>query len=303
MQCHDVQQLVHCQIHGPYSFHKNILKNQRSEKVKLANIVEVPNVSSSSLFIGFPDRLVRFTTLLPSSSYTGRLPRLFFSKQNFPTYADFLGSVRSMCICNYQDPEEDLPEWPIPLGHPQLTWAIPVDIRKLGASLEAFADTLPRVTTLQLIHRFRDGPLSKIPQELLEQIIITVHRQAMKTFRSSWKTPFYCYRGVCHPNDHGETYNEHIESLWQRFFVDDDNIKLDEFEGITKDDCTPEQKLKMVENWMERDPSLEVDEYLWELHFMMRTEWVTKTCLCSVPGRSTGKFVPLNKVIDSLRYI
>lgn len=55
----------------------------------------------------------------------------------------------------------------------QLTYALPVQLEKFSAHLEAYVDTVPTITALRLCHRFGASSHSrvrKLPVELLKQI-------------------------------------------------------------------------------------------------------------------------------------
>ena len=54
-----------------------------------------------------------------------------------------------------------------------MEWAVPVRPDELGAHLEAYEQSLPRLLTLRLCHRYGQGPdvyITKLPPELLLQV-------------------------------------------------------------------------------------------------------------------------------------
>jgi len=55
----------------------------------------------------------------------------------------------------------------------RLTYAMPVQVEKFGAHLEAYVATLSTITALRLCHRFGASPyayINNLPVELLKQI-------------------------------------------------------------------------------------------------------------------------------------
>lgn len=107
-------------------------------------------------------------------------------------------ATAEMCYLNWR-PEywEFSPPSPGPRSMPRLDWAVPVDIVSLGASLEAFSNQLQQNTTLRLCHRFGDGPLSMLPQEILDQVIGEAHKVERDTLWSKWESNFMCYQDRC----------------------------------------------------------------------------------------------------------
>jgi hypothetical protein len=79
-----------------------------------------------------------------------------------------------MCYISWRPDDYDEPRSPGLRPVPQLRWVIPVDIVELGASLEAMQEQHPQVTTLRLCHRFGEGALPTLPQEILDYIIDNV---------------------------------------------------------------------------------------------------------------------------------
>jgi hypothetical protein len=125
-----------------------------------------------------------------------------------------------MCILNFTSFDSDGPDYPLPRAHPRVAWVIPVDMSELGASLQAITETMPQATTLRLCHRFRDSPLSKLPQELLDQVLNHLQQAARVDCRTAWYQDSVCWQGTCLPEDHYTVYGEEVEKLWQKIFVD-----------------------------------------------------------------------------------
>jgi hypothetical protein len=87
-----------------------------------------------------------------------------------------------------------------------LTWAIPVDVVKLGAHLDAYIELKPLLHQLRLCHRFGEGPdvhLTKLPQELLELVVdcLLTSAQCNAPYKK-WDNPFSCFEGRCSPVEH-----------------------------------------------------------------------------------------------------
>jgi hypothetical protein len=178
-----------------------------------------------------------------------------------------------------------------------VAWIVPVSMSKLGASLQAIVDTMPQTTTLRLCHRFRDGPLSRLPQELLEHIIDDAQRAARKDCQSGWYQDAVCWQGTCLPEDHYNFYGEEVERLWQEIFVNQQHTWIDQ---ATLKDKTEAEKSKMVSNWVSDDPKYHHSEGTFSLHLDARFRWLDRTCLCperySDARKKVGSFVTLNKV-------
>lgn len=111
-----------------------------------------------------------------------------------------------MCIFNYNplsayandDPESIIQT----RGGQRLAWIIPVEMSKLGASIDAYSQVLPQVNTLRLCHRFRDCTLSKLPLEILDQVIEDLRRSKLEEVRLVWLQDFTCFQGLCRSEDH-----------------------------------------------------------------------------------------------------
>jgi hypothetical protein len=201
-----------------------------------------------------------------------------------------------MCILNpsYVDDDDEEPvDYPLAHGLPQLIWAIPVDICELAASLEADFETLPQTNTLQLCHRFRDCPLSKLPQELLEQITNEVRQLKRARLLPKWRQSFTCFQGLCRIEDHYSVYDEAVENTWQQIFVHERWGPC----VLEKDSYTEADKVDMVEDAAAGNPSIFWDWGGTEIHFDARYGWLDRTCLCSKNTASgEGRFTPLNDV-------
>jgi hypothetical protein len=207
-----------------------------------------------------------------------------------------------MCFLNFTPYDDDGPGWPLPRGRPRVAWVVPVDMCKLGAGLQAFTDTALQINTLRLCHRFHGGPLSKLPQELLEHIIDETQRMARLKYQSEWYQDSICWQGTCRPEDHFSVYGEHIEKLWQKIFIDKHYGETRETELDKK---TNTEKIEMVFESVMMDPETyhEWDES-YGLHIDARFRWLARTCQCSDPNldltTKVGHFIPLNQVSKCL---
>jgi hypothetical protein len=202
-----------------------------------------------------------------------------------------------MCLLNYTPWDSDGPEYPLPRGRPRVAWVVPVNMSELGAGLQAIIDTMPQVTTLRLCHRFRDGPLSRLPQELLEHIIDDAKRVAQVECRPGWYLDSVCWQGTCLPEDHYSSYGEHVEELWQDIFVNQQCSGIDE---AALKDKTKTEKPEMVSDWVMGNSEYRNSEPTLSLHFDARFRWLDRTCLCpkrhSTTDRKFDNSIPLNNV-------
>lgn len=202
-----------------------------------------------------------------------------------------------MCFLNYPPYDSEGPEEPLPRGVPRLAWAVPVDMGKLGATLQAVRDTTSEVTTLRLCHRFRDCTLSRLPQEILDQIIDSVRRVARAKLRPGWKQDFICFQGMCLPEEHYHIYNETTEKMWQKIFIQDNQIRHYKPAKDPKN-YSEDEKLEMLHdeamsNWPHQD-----EEGGWALHVDAGFRWFERTCMCKErpPNHDSGDFGHLNNV-------
>jgi hypothetical protein len=199
-----------------------------------------------------------------------------------------------MCLLNFFNSYgHDEGSWgPIPRGPPRVAWVVPVNMSELGASLQAIIDTMPQTTTLRLCHRFRDGPLSKLPQELLEHIIDDTQRSAREDCHTEWYEDTGCWQGMCLPEDHYRSYGWDVEEMWQSLAHD---LEIDE---VTRQATTEAEKLKMISNWASTDPELFHEDESFMLYDVATTRWLHRTCLCpkrhSEADRMGNNFMLLN---------
>jgi hypothetical protein len=199
-------------------------------------------------------------------------------------------------MLNFSPFDEDPPDYPLPRGKPRVVWAIPVSMSELGAGLQRITDTLPQATTLRLCHRFRDSPLSKLPQELLGQVIENVQRATLVDPNIEWHQDSICWQGTCLPEDHYSVYGEHVEKLWQALFIDQKPRGIDR---ATLKDKLPAEKAEMVSNRIMGDPELYESEDGFSLHMDAKYRWVDRTCLCPKihsAAKKTGEFIELSNV-------
>ncbi len=198
-----------------------------------------------------------------------------------------------MCYLNIVD-GGDWDMHQLPQGVPRLAWAIPVDIAELGASLEAYEETLPQANALRICHRFRDCSLSKLPQEILEQIIDEVRQLARAKTLPKWRRDFTCFQGICLVEDHFEVYEKHVEDMWRWCVY---ILRFTVYPGNNGHKHTNEEKLEMVREWMQERPDLFVETCSCDLHREARKHWLNRTCSCPRTAKSTHPgFEPLNRV-------
>ena len=136
---------------------------------------------------------------------------------------------------------------PSPRPAPRLAWAAPVDIIELGTSLEAYERQLPAVTTLRLCHRFGDGSLSQLPQEILDHVVSEVHQEDKAAIKPKWERNFACFQGRCTPAQHFEP--NQIKRIWAQ---NADDILDDEESTLEARSYTTGEKTKMVEDFINR---------------------------------------------------
>lgn len=206
-----------------------------------------------------------------------------------------------MCVLNYTPYDSEGPEFPLPQGRPRLAWVLPVDMGELAARLQAILITVPQTTTLRLCHRFRGSALSRLPQELLEQIVDDIQQDAFADCRPGWYQDSVCWQGTCLPEDHYSVYNEDLEKLWRKIFIEKSYgpSYTNRVEGSTE-----EEKVSMVQGWIGCRPDIDdVQVKNLDLHYEATYRWLRRTCLCrkdrSAATAHHDGFVPLNHVSAS----
>jgi hypothetical protein len=202
-----------------------------------------------------------------------------------------------MCILDHPSYDSDGPDYPLSRARPRVAWVVPVNMSKLGASLQAITETMPQVTALRLCHRFGDSPLSKLPQELLDYVIDHVQRAARANCRLGWYQDSICWQGTCLPEDHYTVYGEKVEKLWQKIFIDQQKHGIDQ---ATLQDKTQTEKAAMVSERVGVHPNHQYTREDFDIHDDATLRWLDRTCLCSkttsTATQKPGKFTPLNNV-------
>lgn len=180
---------------------------------------------------------------------------------------------------------------------PQLTWAIPVDIVELVATLEAYSNQILSTTTLRLCHRYGGHALPRLPQEALDQIIAEAQIVEKARVRSFWDLKFACFQGYCKEVDH---YEDQIGGIWQDLygacchedeFCDCDH---DYDQALNPANFSEEEKKRMIEDYVV-DVLDGAESY--HVHQDNQHEWVNQLCLCSKDSPlAPSKFSNLNQV-------
>ncbi|KAF2497859.1 hypothetical protein BU16DRAFT_616431 [Lophium mytilinum] len=86
-----------------------------------------------------------------------------------------------------------------------LVWAMPVDIARFGAHLEAYVASSPGIQALRLCCRFGEGVnvyINKLPEELIASVIVELQRPARAIAFAEWSTGFKCFRKDCSMQNH-----------------------------------------------------------------------------------------------------
>jgi hypothetical protein len=184
-----------------------------------------------------------------------------------------------MCQRNYDPRVSEGPFGPVPRPIPHLAWAVPVDISELGPSIEAYSKLRKEVLTLRLCHRFRlESLVSKLPQEILENIIDELLHSERHELQKEWKQAFACFQGRCKPEQHYRPYCAHTEDLFQLLITD---ISDDEFDPSDFDE---EDKVKYVEGFLMESPEAWAAESRYEMHGTIVDKWLERSCLCADQG-------------------
>jgi hypothetical protein len=215
-----------------------------------------------------------------------------------PTHS-YTGDIIAMCFIHWT-PETW--EWeapsPPPRPLPRLAWATPIDIEKLGSSIEAYERQLPAITTLRLCHRFGDGPLSQLPQEILDQIVSNVHQREISECKPKWERNYACFQDSCTTGQHLEPWL--INELWDEVFVMGGDLLEDEESDFDPDVYSAEEKASKVIDYVDNN-HMELGEWVWETHDARQGAWLALLCTCE--SRSVPKAVPAFARLNKVRMI
>jgi len=184
---------------------------------------------------------------------------------------------------------------PIHRPVPRLTWAVPVNITTLAANLESYSNIDSKVSALRLAHRFGSGPLSSIPQEILEMIIDEAQQLERRRIRPKWDSDFLCFQGTCTWRQHPLPYEPDVEEMWLELFASVDRC---EEERLNPDDYTDDEMMEMVENHPYENYEWD-HEQIDEAHLEANSGVTDPFCLCKAGSGSApkaGKLFELSEV-------
>ena len=180
---------------------------------------------------------------------------------------------------------------------PQLKWVIPVDIVELGASLEARLKQRSQVKTLRLCHRFREGALSKLPQEILDYIISQTHQLEKAEILPKWYKALRCFQGRCTRGQHVYENSLQPEYLFNTMFVE---CWGGGYEGPPLDpqDYTEEETRDMVEDEIDENGYESWDDSVVERHWEEQDNWLDLVCQCENTAAGNQKDVRFPQLVD-----
>jgi hypothetical protein len=179
----------------------------------------------------------------------------------------------------------------LPSLPPRLMWAIPVSMSELGASIEAYSDTIPQADTLRLCHRFSNQSLSRLPQEIIEQIVNEIRRCTYDKIAPGWHRDLMCFQNRCslESHFHGEDFD--CSKLLSTFSKQ--RLPPGYKPGITE--LTDAEKTELFEGSEVDNPPFFVENNGFEFHFDAQYRYIGRTCLCCEHEESKG-FGRFNKV-------
>lgn len=182
----------------------------------------------------------------------------------------------------------------------RLEWAMPVDVAKLGATLEACASTQEQILTLRLCHRYGQfSSLSRIPQELLDRITGHILQWQTDQNQHKWAQAAKCFRGNCTLAEHlrlaGYSDDSDWEFLCHPHYASPTNVA----ETLTvleqdREECEKKGRPISIED---RDDDIEL--FPWDFveslnghHSQLQEAMMLRICLCN----DSTSFSQLNKV-------
>lgn len=162
-----------------------------------------------------------------------------------------------------------------------LTYAVPVHVLDLGASLKAYIDTLPVTNQLRLCNRFGQGNqafITKLPVELLGLVEYYVKRPVRKGFRAGWKKDLKCFEQKCSFLDH-LSWEQKLEiyQVWAD--------QMGVYSEPPREEPTEKDVNAVVEEMMDED---KVDDDF-SVHWARRSDWEQRM-LHSKNGKGRGFF-------------
>lgn len=187
----------------------------------------------------------------------------------------------------------DSPPYPGPLAQPRLAWAVPVSMSEIGASIETYSNILPQANTLRLCHRFGSNPaLSRMPQEIVEQIVNELWCCSHPDIALSWHHDFLCFQTRCTLEDHYHSYGEHVEQVLDYIiaYLTEEEDVLESYTNLSE-----AKKVQMVRDYVTEDPDFFMEVEGLDLHFRAQMDHIRRTCLCSPKDKPAG-FGRFNKV-------
>lgn len=202
-----------------------------------------------------------------------------------------------MCVISYHpDIDYDSPG-PTSRARPLLAWALPVDVVELGASLEAYSCQLSQITTFRLCTKLGHGPISSLPQEIIDQIIDHAQEAMKAQLRPKWNLNYLCFQGRCERAHHFTPNGRMVDSMWNYVWNEESYAWDRPAEEVI--DATDEDKQEMVREYLEDNGYESYDESVYEEHRQRQDLWLDQVCRCY--GKSAGSqerrsFVHLHKV-------
>lgn len=180
-----------------------------------------------------------------------------------------------------------------------------MNIAELGASLQAYNKQLQLLNTFRMCHRFRSGPLSRLPHEIVDNIISVAHKSEKSILQMEWYRQLACFQGRCTRLQHIASTDVEIETLWRGLFVNQREqgcCEKHDQQGLKLEGYTLAQKMRILEEELEEGDVF--PDSIWEAHYEGRQTWIDRVCLCSDPAialrEEEQKFQFLNNVSHSL---
>jgi hypothetical protein len=177
-----------------------------------------------------------------------------------------------------------------------LSWAIPVDILKLGPHLEAYIQIKHVLHQVRLCHRFGTGPsahLRKLPREVFD-VVVDHFRNLTRAHLAPynlWAKKLKCFQKTCKPMDHVD--EDVISELREEF---KDNIDESARIGSEAHKAYVE-KVAIILDGLEWEGICMVRSYEWKA--MVEQEPILGT-VCRYQDSGRYEFAKYEEVSDTL---
>jgi hypothetical protein len=145
----------------------------------------------------------------------------------------------------------------------------------------------------RLCHRFGKRPLSSLPKEILDLVIVELLDFEKASVRPKLASEFRCFQGRCKREDHFDEDEFKIltDELWSEIFCGLNN-------SLDIEDYTFEQRKEMVQEIVDRDGYENWDPDTQEEHSFKQPSWLQRVCPCLPEKSANGSLYSWNQLTN-----